>query len=117
MAQTFDLDTLLPPLLASEGAAWSMLFFNVPLAKALLKVDRNVAEQLLLAGAARRGAGWTKWSAAKRVWEVAGVPLVGGQFSTYINAWLFALALCFGVDVKTLAVTDRGSEAAFNVME
>ena len=41
------------------------------------------------------------------------MPLVSGTFGHYLDAFLYSLALRFGIDVDTMDLSERAAEAAF----
>ena len=95
--------------------AWNKFLFNVPAAIALGSLSAEDATLLCQAGHKWQGTGWTTARASKLLHTVSGVPLVAAQISHYRDAWLFALALWFEVEVTYLDLSDRSSEAAFAI--
>ena len=69
--------------------------------------------ELLKAGASWNGSGWNTGRASKALHDLVGVPLVTSDFSEYRNAFFYALALYWGVEVPQLELGDRAAEAAF----
>ena len=41
--------------------------------------------------------------------------LVSGDFEVYKNAFLFSLALTWGIEIQQLDLSEKGSEAAFSL--
>ena len=96
------------------GEAWEGFFMNPSQVRALGEIpDRHAAGELLQAGRTWNGAGWNTGKASRELHRLTGVPLVSGMFSHYMGAFLYSLALWFGIDVDTLDLSERAAEAAF----
>ena len=94
-------------------ARWSSFLFNIELARKLEGLSQEQATLLCQQGHKWQGTGWTTARASRELHAVTGVPLVASQITSYRDAWLFALAMWFEVEVVGLDLTDRSSEAAF----
>ena len=111
---------LIAKLLVPEDAefqqSWSQFFLSFELVRQVLPhIQPDQVPQLLAAGQAYSGGGWTTSKAAKSVFELTQVSLVTSDFSMYRAAFLFSLALILGVEVPELNLTDRAAEAAFGL--
>ena len=54
---------------------------------------------MLGAGSRWDGTGWSSASAAKRLYDLLGIPLVRATFETYKDAWLMCAALIWKVEI------------------
>ena len=68
---------------------------------------------LALNGRNWNGSGWNTGKASRQLHQLTSVPLVSGTFGHYLDAFLYSLALWFGIDVDTMDLTERAAEAAF----
>ena len=73
------------------------------------------ATNILAEGNRWEGEGLNTSKACRRLVEACGVALVSGDFELYKNAFLFSLALSWGVEIQQLDLTEKGSEAAFSL--
>ena len=109
----------LQPLLDTDNQdafhqAWSSFFLDTSKVRQLQDVmDAESAMELLKAGTSWNGSGWNTGRASKALHDLVGVPLVTSDFSEYRNAFFYALALYWGVEVPQLELGDRAAEAAF----
>ena len=94
-------------------ARWSSFLFNIELARKLEGLSQEQATLLCQQGHKWQGTGWTTARASRELHAVTGVPLVASQITSYRDAWLFALAMWFEVEVVGFDLMDRSSEAAF----
>ena len=60
---------------------------------------------------------WTTTTAASALYNITAVPLVTEDFVQYKSAFLYALAMVWEVELGNLSLTDRASEAAFNLVQ
>ena len=105
-------------LIAGENEAWSCFLFDVERGNRLTPlVDTETAKIVLTAGGNWNGAGWNTSKASRKLWETIRVPIVNDDCKEYLNSWLYALSLAWQVEVPGLALSDRASEAAFQLME
>ena len=93
------------------STTWSTFLFNVLAVQALGYPPQ--AQDIITAGEAWRGDGWTTSRASKVLYEVTGVPLVSATVEDYKGAFLYALALHWGLDVASFELSERASDAAF----
>ena len=98
---------------------WNTFLFDVPTAKHLLaKLDAEQGPRLLSAGCNLNVSGWTTSDMSRRLWDATGVALVTAASNhEYLNCWLMALALAMRLEVPEVTLSDKGSEAAFILME
>ena len=97
-------------------ATWSSFMFNVAQAQSLGQLPREDALRLLDFCARYTGSGWTTSRASRALFELTSVPLVASVVSAYRNAWLFALAMLWDIDLN-VDLSDRAAEAAFALVE
>ena len=71
------------------------------------------AQEIITAGEAWTGTGWTTGHASKVLYEATGVPLVSSNVEEYKGSFLYALALHWGLDVASFELSERASDAAF----
>ena len=76
-------------------------------------MDADKAAALLKEGANWTGLGWNTGRASKRLHDLVGVPLVSADFNQYKYSFLYALAMLWSIEVPTMELSDRASEAAF----
>ena len=76
--------------------------------------DKQAAE-LLRQGARWQGTSWNTSRASKALHAITGVPLVSGDFTQYVNAFLYAVAITLDLEIPSLSLSDRAAEAAFNL--
>ena len=94
--------------------AWSAFFLNPELVRQVATgVEKDKAAEVLRAGASWNGTGWNTGRASKQLHELVGVPLVTSDLVNYQNAFLYALALLWEVEVPQLELSDRAAQAAF----
>ena len=110
--------TLLQCLLAVEAEGfsdvWKEFFMNVDQVRSLGEIgDRQAAGSLLMAGRNWNGSGWNTGKASRQLHQLTSVPLVSGTFGHYLDAFLYSLALWFGIDVDTMDLSERAAETAF----
>ena len=114
-AQAF-INKLLVPEDGEFQQSWSQFFLAYDLVQEVVNnIQPDQAQQLLGAGQAYSGGGWTTSKAAKAVFELTQVSLVTSDFSMYRGAFLFSLALPLGIEVPELNLTDKAAEAAFSL--
>ena len=93
---------------------WSDFFCNVPVVVAITgSVTTETANLLLEAGSGWEGEGLNTSQASKRLFAACGVGLVSADFKAYKEAFLFSLALHWGIEIPSFQMTDKQSEAAF----
>ena len=110
--------TLLQRLLAVEAEGfsdvWKEFLMNVEQVRSLGEIgDRQAVRSLLMAGRSWNGSGWNTGKASRQLHPLTTVPLVSGTFGQYLNAFLYSLALWFGIDVDTMDFTEQAAEAVF----
>ena len=111
----FDVDELIPRLLAADSDTRRQFVFNVEMLKSLApQVNQAVATDILAAGARYDGAGWNSTTAAKRLYHLCGIPLVRAGFDAYRDMWLLTAAFVFNVEL-ILEVPEEVSAAAFQL--
>ena len=93
------------------SATWSSFLFNVEAVKSL--GTPNDAQAIITSGEAWRGDGWSTSRASKILYQVTSVPLVSATIEEYKAAFLYSLALHWGLDVPTYELSERASDAAF----
>ena len=93
--------------------AWRSFLYNVEAARSLGPLSHQEAMALLSAGHRWAGGGWTTSRASRALHSLTGIPLIAAEVSSYRDAWLYALSMHFNVDVPSLELSDRSSEAAF----
>ena len=94
--------------------AWSTFFLNPELVRQVaVGVEKDKATEVLRAGANWNGSGWNTGRASKQLHDLVGVPLVTSEFLEYQNAFFYALALLWEVEVPQLELSDRAAQAAF----
>ena len=80
---------------------------NVEQVRSLVEIgDRQAAGSLLMAGRNWNGSGWNTGKASRQLHQLTSVPLVGGTFGHYLDAFLYSLALWFGIDVDTMELSE-----------
>ena len=99
------------------NVAWTQFFLNPDSVRTLKTLNEATVTELITAGAHWTGAGWNTSKASKVLYNLTGVPLVTSEFSEYKNAWFFALALHYNVQIAQMDLSDRASEAAFQLAE
>jgi hypothetical protein len=98
--------------------AWQTLFLNPAKVRSLGDLsDKNAAGALLAAGRTWTGTGWNTGKASKELHRITGVPLVSGTFAHYMGAFLFSLAMWFGLEIDSLDLSERAAEAAFALVQ
>ena len=113
----------LQQLADGDSPTWSRFLFNVEAAQVLTKMlaegqgAPELAVQALVAGSQWDGHGWTTSRASRTLYQITRVPLVVPQLKPYVEAWLFALAIHWNLDVPQAQLCDRSSEAAFKLAE
>lgn len=91
---------------------WCRFLFDVRAGRGL-KVEQDVAKQIVASGAAWGGGGLTTSQASKRLYDTTGVALVADSVAQYKDCWLFALSMIWNLDISQLALSDRAAEGAF----
>jgi hypothetical protein len=100
------------------GEAWKSFFLTENIVVQFLKeTPPEEVQSVLAAGAGWSGAGWDTTKAAKAVRLLTGVAMVTTNFKEYLNSFLFSLALCAGLEIPALELTDKASEVAFGLSE
>jgi hypothetical protein len=96
-------------------ATWSRFMFNIEMAMDLKKkqVSKEKIIEVLNAGSAYLGQGWSTGKASKRLYELSGVAIVKPQFEPYRDTWLYSLALLLNVDLPPTDLAADCAEAAF----
>ena len=102
--------------------AWSNFFFNVEAVRSVTEAleeesSKDLAGRVLQAGLSWTGSGGTTTRASKALFKCVRTALVSSELSDYRKAFLFALELCWDYDVGCMDLSDRASEAAFNITE
>ena len=94
---------------------WSKFMFNMDMVKTLKKdkVNKEKIIELLSAGSAYLGGGWTTGTASKVLYELSGVAIVKPQIEPYRDTWLYTLALILKLDLPTVELPTNCAEAAF----
>ena len=96
--------------------AWAEFLFNIPLARSFLThVPKDTTTACLNQGIKWGGLGWTTSRASRVVYELTGVPLVTSRVEDYRDAFLFAIAMAKEVEINVLHLSDRASEAAYQL--
>ena len=93
------------------SATWSSFLFNVAAVRSLGNPPE--AGAILAAGDQWRGEGWTTGKASKALYEITAVPLVSSNVEEYKGAFMFALALLWGLEVVQYNLSEKGAEATF----
>ena len=107
-------EDLVAKLMLGEETAWSSFFLNVRAAKDLAGLPADQAAGLLHAGANWAGTGWTTTRASKAVEELTGLALVSAAVAEYRDAWLYACALLWSVEMAdAINLSVRAGEVAF----
>ena len=75
------------------------------------------AESVLAAGVVWTDTGWDTTKAVKEVRKRAGLEMITTKFQAYLNAFLFGLCFCAGLDISALKLSRRASEVAFGLSE
>ena len=104
----------------TEGGqqAWKDFLFNVEKVAELDSIiDPNKAAALMVEGLQWSGGGWNSTTASKALFELTGVPLVTSNFGQYRDAWLYALALHWQIDIPECTLVDQAAAAAFALAE
>ena len=110
---TFDWAAALTTQGASFQADWSRFMFNIEAMVQLRSASKDKIMEVLQAGSAYLGGGWTTGKASKALYELSGVAIVRPQIEPYRDCWLYALALLFNVDLPTVDLQADCAEAAF----
>ena len=93
---------------------WKEFFMNVDQVRSLGDIgDCQSAGSLLMAGRNCNGSGCNTGKESRQLQQLTSVPLVIGTFGHYLDAFLYSLALWFGIDVDTMDLSERAAEAAF----
>ena len=118
MATTFTTRTLTNPEDQAYGSAWKEFFLNFNLVRHLLDTgDANLIEEVCTAGLQWDGQGWSTARATAKLYELTKVALVSDDINEYKLSFLFSLALAGKVEVPTLKLTERSSDAALRLFE
>ena len=119
MSQVIGDDFVSRLLQGDEGEgkqAWAEFLFNIPLARSFLThVPKDTTTACLNQGIKWGGLGWTTSRASRVVYELTGVPLVTSRVEDYRDAFLFAIAMAKEVEINVLHLSDRASEAAYQL--
>ena len=95
-------------------AAWNQFYCDVDLVRMVTSsISTEQASQLLDEGARWLGEGLNTSKASRRLYEASSVAMVAAEFKSYKEAFLFSLALTWGIEIPTFSLTDKASEAAF----
>ena len=78
-------------------------------------VTPEQAAKVLEEGGKWQGEGLNTSKASRKLFEACVVVLVSADFKHYKEAFSFSLALTWGIEIHTLDLTEKGSEAAFNL--
>ena len=80
---------------------WSKFMFNIEMALQMRekKVTKEKILDVLTAGSAYLGGGWSTGRASKVLYDMSGVAIVKSQIEPYRDTWLYCLALLLGVDL------------------
>ena len=114
MSQKFEDLTSFDKQVAAE--AWKIFFFNEAAVTEFLKsTPPEKVDAVLSAGASWDGTGWDTTKAAKAVRALTGLAMVTTRFQEYLMAFLFSLALCAGLEIQALELSDRASKVAFGL--
>ena len=98
--------------------AWSKLFLNpAEIRKIEGLIQASTANDLLSSGLNWNGGGWNTGTSSKRLHELTGIAMVTAEFEEYKNLYLFALALLWGIDVPSFALSPPAAEAAFALQQ
>ena len=88
--------------------------FNVKKARALAAlITPEQSRKMLIEGPKWAGAGWTTSGASSVLWNLVGIPFVAAEVSAYRDIWLSALARVHNVEIGSVTLSGRASEAAF----
>ena len=89
--------------------------FNIDMAMTLKnqKPPKEKLIEMLTAGSAYLGGGWTTGKASKMLYDLSGVAIVKSQIEPHRDTWLYCLALLLGVDLPTVDLPNDCAEAAF----
>ena len=95
--------------------SWSKFMFNIEQAMELKKkkVAKEKLLEILTAGSAYLGGGWSTGKASKILYEMSSVAIVKSQIEPYRDTWLYCLALLWGIDLPTVDLPQECAEAAF----
>ena len=94
--------------------AWQALFLNPEKVRSLGELSKkNAAGALLATGRSWAGTGWNTGKVTKELHRITGVPLVSGTFAHYMGAFLFSLAMWFGLEIDSLDLSEHAAKAAF----
>ena len=96
--------------------AWKIFFFNESAVMEFLQnTPPEKVDAVLSAGASWNGTGWDTTKAAKAVRALTGLAMVTTRFQEYLQAFLFSLALCAGLEIPALELSDKASKVAFGL--
>ena len=108
---------LTPELLVNRDMeAWKEWLYNVTETKLWGPVEPGMAAAILQAGARWTGAGWNTSSASKRLWVITKLALVSSEFGEYLQAWLYACALWWTIEIPELQLSPKAVEAGFALL-
>ena len=94
--------------------AWSGFFLDPEKVRQLEGIiDQDTGADVIKACAHWNGSGWNTGKASKRLHDLTSVPLVTADFSEYRNAFCYALALLWSLEVPQLDLSDRAAQGAF----
>ena len=87
-----------------EGrTAWNTFFCEVDLVRRVtFVISAEQASKVLEEGSKWQGEGLNTSKASRRLYEACGVPLVTVDFRHCKEAFLFSLALTWGIEIQTL---------------
>ena len=99
-----------------RNTAWGEFLYNEEAVVSILREGCPIPE-VLKAGLAWNGAGWTTTRAAVSLRALTSVALVSTDVEDYRDSFLYSLALAAGVEVQSLRLKDKGADAAFALYE
>ena len=98
-----------------RNKAWLEFFYNEDAVMKVLAEDR--IQDILTAGHAWNGHGWTTTRAAVSLRALNNVAMVSNEVNDYRDSFLYSLALAAGVEIPALKLGDKASDAAFALYE
>ena len=98
-----------------RNKAWLEFFYNEDAVMKVLAEDR--IQDILTAGHAWNGHGWTTTRAAVSLRALTNVAMVSNEVNDYRDSFLYSLALAAGVEIPALKLGDKASDAAFALYE
>ena len=115
--ETFDWASALTTQGENFQDHWSRFMFNMDAIVNLQtkQVPKEKILEILQAGSAYLGGGWSTGRASQTLYQLSGVAIVKPQLEPYRDCWLFCIALIFQVDLPSLALPEDVAQAAFQL--